>query len=118
MDKNNALSKEKMHPAAPITPQRGLFARRLHKSGSALRCPHLARVHSAIRLKTGHETRALACMEAFESDNNSGLMRMGLLACYASNAFTTSVTVDTVFRDNCHDSPFQLARYFVTADRN
>lgn len=39
MDKNNAPSKEKMHPAAPITPQRGLFARRLHKSGSALRCP-------------------------------------------------------------------------------
>lgn len=118
MDKNDAPSKEKMHPAAPIPPNGGLFARRLHKSGSALRCPHLARVHSAIRLKTGHEMRALACMDAFESDNNSGLMRMGLLACNASNAFTTSVTVDTNYRDNSHDSSFQLARYFVTADTN
>lgn len=71
-----------------------------------------------IRLKTGHETRAWVGVGAFEPDHNSGLMRMELLACNPSTAFTTSVTIGTNYRDNCHDSSCQLAQYIVTADTN
>lgn len=100
MDKNNAPSKEKMHPAAPITPQRGAFRAQITQIWFCIAMPPPGQSPQRIRLKTVHETHALVCMDEFESDNNSGLMRMGLLASYASNAFTTSVTVDTIFRDS------------------
>lgn len=103
-----------LHPP----PQRGDFRAQITQIWFCIAMSPPGQSPQLIRLKTEHETRALVCMDAFESDNNNGLMRMGLLACYASNAFTTSVTIDTNYRDNCHDSPFQLARYFVTADTN